>query len=777
MIGELNNDTNNTQTQIEKVIEKYDRIEAELKLRIDTLNDELNRVSTASYSSGVPDVSYNRGDEGSDFSFPIRWGITCKHMEKSGYLEPLLTFFKGLFNTFNYYIEKPQEYESDTRVKLAYDFMTNQFEKAGGIKDLIVNISYNTLVYGFAFFTPKLEKISGKKYGINGTLDGLRDFKYYDPTLLNKFIFSEEDADELQGVDIYTAPKMLGQKDDSGELYIDYLNSLLEQKEERLIHIDFDMSIGGHCSYGNIFGDPLGRPFLYSVYSVWKILESMDNSFYRNLSNIGEHSFNFRAYDTANGLQGDRRNQVYQEVRQFVNQKGGVFISEWGTLEKIECIDANEWWSFRDSMLSNLYKAKNVDIKSLGLNKGATRNLADISQTDSIIMAKELIEHFIKQINRTFMRRYFNLNFKNLILNEVCDYFKIGFEITQNNISTQNNTQQVSMSAINKSDKVNSINVSLEDVNGDVVSQSIQYANGNPISTQTAIPLSRFIKQVPDTISQFIINTSDLDKVLVQSSDELKKYIMEFIKNAISDDNLIEKALTKPSSFIRGALLNKNQRSELINNIKNLLENNAYSFFDYKAKEILKGAGGLNFEDLFGKSINEWIEEQIKYFLKNKINITTEDFTARVEKLAFDKLFDLTRGYTNDTDISQAKDLILNSINNLKGKDIESLTDKETINIFQDCSNIANDNAAKKIKGLMKVRTGVLESMCSHCQKYFGVVYKQNDNGDWYNIDHDYKELPDTDCIGSKYGNKCRCYYVPVADNVLQVIQNFIQRG
>lgn len=238
------------QDKIEQIIEHYNNELARKQILIEELNEELNTISTVSYNSGIPNPKINRGDEGEDFDFPIRWGITCKRMEKSIYLEPILSFYKGIFNTFDYSIEKPFDYDTNMNSKLTYDFFTEQFKQAGGLKNLIVNIAYNTLVYGFSFFTPKLEIRNGNKYGFKGKLDGLRGFKYYDPTLIYSFIFKEDDSDELQAIRMYTQPKQLGcgniNTDDNANdyLYEEYLNNLITNKQQQLINIDFDLAKG-----------------------------------------------------------------------------------------------------------------------------------------------------------------------------------------------------------------------------------------------------------------------------------------------------------------------------------------------------------------------------------------------------------------------------------------------------------------------------------------------------------------------------------------------------
>ena len=196
--------------------------------------------------------------------------------------------------------------------------------------------------------------------------------------------------------------------------------------EASIINIDFDLALAGYASYGSIEGDIIGKPFLYSAYSLWQILESMDNSFNRNLKNIGEHSFNFIANTELND---SKRKEAEREIRNFVNNGGGVFISKYGKIEKIESIDANEWYNFRDSMLSALFKNKGVDIKALGLNKGATKSLAELTQDNAILMASDIVSGIIDYINNSFMKRYFDLNFKSLRLSGECDYFRVSHSV------------------------------------------------------------------------------------------------------------------------------------------------------------------------------------------------------------------------------------------------------------------------------------------------------------------------------------------------------------
>ena len=53
-------------------------------------------------------------------------------------------------------------------------------------------------------------------------------------------------------------------------------------------------------------------------------------------------------------------------------------------------------------MLSALFKNKGVDIKALGLNKGATKSLAELTQDNALLMASDIVSGIINYINNSF---------------------------------------------------------------------------------------------------------------------------------------------------------------------------------------------------------------------------------------------------------------------------------------------------------------------------------------------------------------------------------------
>lgn len=672
----IENENKDLQTPVEQIIENYNNELNKKNREIELLNDKLAEISTVSYSAGTPQVKYNRGDESNDFAFPVKWAQTCKKMETSIYLEPVLQFYKTTFNTFDYQIEMPEEAEENEAVFLAYEFINKQFERAGGLKNLIVNIAYNTLVYGFAFFTPKLEIISGQKYNLKGKLDGLKGFKYYDPTQIYNFVFKETDADELQAITILTSPKVLGgTQDTKGYMLEDYYNQWAKGNFEnaKFIKIDFDLMLGGYATYGNITGDVIGRPFLYSAYPLWQVLESMDNSFNRNLSNIGEHSFNFVS-TSSEPISDTDRSEIKRELQEWVNKKGGIFLSKYGKVEKIECIDANEWWQFRDSMLSTLFKNKGLDIKALGLNRGATKDLASYAQTDSVLMANDIMENIIMSINNTFMKRYFDLNFKELRIYGDCDYFKIKHSLPEAQQKNQNGNFNVAMSGTIPEGSEwktldNGEHVVVKD--GDIISGAgiEKWKNkGKKTSEDKSTASSKVKKEKQKKITK---NYSiDYDTETIDNLNELgknwqdKRIYFKELNNSYYDLENKKWVCDSPATTEKALALASEKKEDRENRIKQEKETKAKTDFEKslerhkQAREIEKRINSEEFDKKFLKAMNEAGMFEDMTIPKGSVKSITDKFFTEDEK----KLWYNT--HKNSSDATYLSDVVYNKAKN-----------------------------------------------------------------------------------------------------------------
>lgn len=398
------------QKQENAVEKKYRKKLLAEREKVRSLTQEINSVSTSAYPSGNPDNAYNRGDESDAFSFPVKWANTCKRMEKSCYLSPILEFYRAIFKTFSYEITLDGESKDKEKI---LSFLNSQFKRAGSLKEFAVNVSHGMLVYGFYYFAPKIEVVSAKKHGLNGMFEGIYDFKYFDPASLQGFVFDENDKDIIKSISIFSQPKRTSGTSAHG----------LRKENSGILELDIESSLIGYASYGGVCGNPMGRPFLYDVYTLWKIMESMDNSFNKNLQNIGEHSFNF--VSSKSELDDTEMRAVYKDVKKFIEGRGGVFVSRHGRLEKIDGIDGKKWNDIRDGIIATIFKSKGADIKALGMTRGATRDLASFAQSDSVIIAKDIMESCLRQINKTMLKSYFKLNFSEYVNAGIFEYPEI----------------------------------------------------------------------------------------------------------------------------------------------------------------------------------------------------------------------------------------------------------------------------------------------------------------------------------------------------------------
>ena len=259
-------------------------------------------------------------------------------------------------------------------------------------------------------------------------------------------------------------------------------------------------------------------------------------------------------------------------------------------------------------------------------------------------------------------------------------------------------------------------------------------------------------------------------------SDELNDYILEFMKEAMRDPKIIELALKKPDEFIKTSLLTPAKRKELLEELKGILERNVGDLFDIKATEIINGSGktSKDFQAIFGMAKNEWLNKMTQeYIRKNAINVGRA-LIAKTELKATEALRNFTAGYTKDKNLSEAVNNVFERVFQFQGKGIDTASQNEAVSVFQEVSNQANNDAVKRNKDLAFIRCGYLENMCKECQKYYNVLYLPNGVGGYYNSEGiEYKELPDSDCLGGK--ENCKCYYATIDTKVLDIINNMLE--
>lgn len=741
--------------RIDTIQSNYERLREEDLEVIRKLSNELESISTSNYAGGIPNSSYNRGDEGGAFSFPLKWAFTCKRMASSTYLSPVLDFYKAVFDSLEYTISFTagtqtcgSDIADNKESEYIKKFVERQFKKAGGLKEFCSNVAVNVLTYGFYFFTPKLEVVDGSYYGIKGRLDGLYDFKFYDPTGLYNFTFDEKDTDKLSAISILTAPKKvgtveIGNKSQLGFTETDILYSLITNEKSipvNVVNIDVKSSIMGYATYGDITGNPIGKPFLYNVYSLWKIIDSMDISFNKNLENIGEHSFNFISSKT-DGLDDSEIKEVEKDVRKYIKGKGGVFISKYGKIEKIEGIDGKKWNEIRDGIIATIWKSKGVDVKALGLTRGATKDLATMLQSDSVMVACSLMKDILRQINKTFLKNYFELNFKKQINTGIVDYPEIIItlpESTQN----ENSPQPQNLSAI----EINTVKQS---------------------NNKTTFNI---LKSEPEGIEkEIIIDSKHLDDFLSSKIDELASELGIILKPKMKE--AIKKIVENPRKpfnvwgMFDKAQFEKDIKEALIRIVKDsAIEEALYIASAFKL-------GNTTFEEQMKTDVYTFASNTAdKYIKSNAFKDILSASMLDVEALVKDYAVKQNSSFVL-TDKSQTNQIIKNlhhRVDNLKGRDFYDLAKNTALKTFTNVSDFENREAVNKVDNYAVLRSGILEGQCEYCSSRMGDIYRDNGNGDLVNDRGEVLTLPDPKCRGTLGGNTCRCFSILVPSLVLE---------
>lgn len=764
----------------------------DLQNKVDEQSSELQQISSTNYAGGVADNVYNRADQSSAFAFPVQWAVTAKHLEASPYTSPVLKYFKSMFHSLPIEIEVKGKANAQKEIDLVQTFLTDQFEKAGGLSDILVELSYRTLVYGFNYWAGKFERVNGRdKYGTTRPLEGLRGIKYFDPTGLYNFTFEKSDSDVINSLHILSQPKQTAESNYKAD--DDFLTSNLKTDTTivNMIRLDIKSNCMGYMSYNNKGGNPLGSPFLYDVYSLWRVAELMDQSFAKNLLNVGEHSFNMIYTTALEAITSAQVMQVRKDLDAFKRNGGGFFNSQYAKLEKIQGIDGQKWASIKELLSALIFKAKGVDIKALGLTEGATRNLAEISQGEGYLEARSIFTSFIRQFNETFLTHFVNLNFKDLILSGKIDMPQIKLKASSNDEAitqgvqkeatprTENITEQVDASAIRTTEKKvvsNKMQIVTDYSN---ITQENTWDKDGETTGRTTIIKNRFIRNEPDARTYTVIDTKELGDVLLGSSASLKEPLTEFVKDKLSHTELVQKALKDPKSITRLASLSKPEQKQITDIVVDNMRLYVFDFYMIKAREIERGVllqvlqdgTSRTFEDVFKKSKETWANIEAERYIKEYSAQNANNVMGKIERVLLDTLSSQTQNFDKKVDnITDRTQLAMNTINGIQGMDIEKFTDNEVYNEFNKVSNISNLAVTTRDSNFGVVRTGVLDNrQCDHCKQYVGVLYL-NDGGIWYNEEgFDYLNTPDSNCFGG--ASLCRCYYVAIPVRTIQAIE------
>lgn len=710
--------------QISSKTKEYLESEIQKNKDIQAYYNNIKDISGKNIAGGIPNESYNSSDITGAFSFPSQFAITCKLMDNSSVCSNILDHYSSTISAFKWDLTyKDKELLNDSAHQEVLELLKNQFESMGGIQYFISLAIREFMKFGLVLFTPVLEfkyiTFQNKKMYIPNIID----LKTLDPQGIQGFFSSENNNNKVVAVRYISMPKAL---------YDPETEQVLSGQSSSSI-IDFNKSLSCLCSL-NGREDPLGVPFLKDVWGQWRVLSNIDTSVNSNMISVGEHSYQFvpnqSFFDNINEIA-----SVNNAINTFISNGGGVFVSPYGTLEKIGSIDLSKIFEYQEKASAEISRRKGMNIQNLGQSVGASANIAETAQADSITRGMYIANQFAYQFSVNFIKQYIDNTFKiHFLANRLRETPVLTFE---------------------------AFDIKDELVTG-IKEESLSIIDINKVATtiQTDDHKKTWIKGNLNNNESVVINTNELDQVLKDSQEKFEQFYLKEMKMYLNDTDRINRAIKDPNSVVNTRTLDRKQEEQFNSELNAILFGVVYSYFLEESKRYERAllVQGKTFEQTFNMNKEAFSSRETQKLLKKK---EIKDF-KRTQLASFINELDNTisnevrrlGGLISENE-TQAFIQMQEDLSNIKGREFKALAPLSTMILFDFVNKKMIDSTKKD--GMTLIRSGILEKQCEHCSKYMGAEYVYN--GFEYSGALEYRNLPDSGCYG---GDRCRCFYVKI---------------
>lgn len=775
--------------------------------------------------AGIVNLGYYSDEQNSDFSFPINFARTADKMSRDLILGSCLQNRLSLLAmsewTFGY---ETKELENDPRHAFVLKKLNESMKLAGGMKRFIRRNVLPSLKYGISIFAPVLKPASEAFNGEVRDLAMFEDFIWYHPAFIFRIFQNSENLNKVGLVQYWASEKAAVEHEiinepknvsilsaDLTKTEKDILNGKHETKKQVvrtlkngsklvLLDIDFEMTAGGVISFNTEGSNPIGRPFLYETYTLWKLLSAIMESTTKAAKAPGFHSYFATPLNTADpkvnrGTMGELQENVskFMQPDEGAHTGGGVFFSNTHKFEKFTSTDLQYIPQMFDALFSAISRMKDSGVDSLGVGgSGANRSLSAallLSQKPTLEMDAEQLCY---SVSSTFLSYWTELNFYDwinagLLREKPVLKWDIGAaEEVMPGVDKEENTD---MSVVHASSKSPLQNKEIENVGvwgkiknaaltafGARVPKDIEDNPDKPISNKNnagqsltyfgedGLPVKKtFIKRAPKKgVEVAVLDIAQIEQTYQTALDSSKAKLSAFFKAELPD--LIEKSLKAPSPA--------KKMQELVDGlepkIKRILEEsqamNAPLFAMLSQNEF--EASLFTMGETLKKSV---VDEAVKSFAGRKEFKTKLDLYTMVVKNQFGT--DLSNYLTKNLSFSPEEIMkrTLTDLGTGKAFSYDKIMKEVVLNEGAELSKDVADALTKDGYKLAVVRTAIMDAnTCEHCKELDGVVY-YFDGVNWINAQGiPYYELPDGECAGMKYGSgTCGCKYMSVDPRIV----------
>lgn len=772
-------------------ISKIAKSDAHLKAAEIQSEEATKKGDAIRNTAGFVDLAWIRAERNEAFLFPRNFAVTVEHMVGDSSVEKVLKARYSKLLMMNWQFSyKDKELLESPQHRFVLEYFKEQIQNYGGMKRFIKKNILPAVKYGISVFAPTVsietKYFIDEENKINEKLDLARieDIFWYHPATMYRIYMDKGHLNRVGSLTYWLNDKATVDFEyakESGEAtkkYTDEIsyyekskikkNEVVTRKIDNggaitLTHIDVAVRGGGVISYQTEGSNPIGKPYIYSLYAPYLLSYYTYESAIKLMSSTGMHSLIATPLDPNSIIDGEgalaQLNKAYQEAQA---SGGGLISSNTHKIETLSMNELREVPNILSGLFGEMMRTHGDSVEALGIDGAGTRNVADAFMKNMEPDLLEEAEDLAHDVSSTFLKYMTDMNFGHWIksgylkqypvlevqmgdLEEVVDNAHTTEEVKKDEITIENDTTEKEVLASSV-----------------IVSQNQEdNMTSSTFNSQGMLVKKKFVKRLPNSkIEEMIIDIEDLERTFVKAEkefvDALNRMIQErfipILQKSKGDPRAINKALEREIKYIKDELLR-------------VTEYTANDILRSNMDEFMRGAKYTDFE----QNITKIYEKTLKKYSKNvkeKIDIASWDF---VNKFSADVTSFLKRQGNSSLEQTIDRAIVAFSANDQYNY-LEFAKDM----VFSENDTLALIMAEEinKKTPIAIIRTAILEGSCGHCVDYDGTVYYMDEEGDYYNTEEiPYRDLPDSECLGMVHGRgTCRCKWITAPKRLVHQI-------
>lgn len=761
--------TNGEQKTSQQQINEY------YQARINILEKQNNalrkKALDTSVAGGIINTYLTRGVYRKDFATPLMQSLIAEEMANEGYFALALKQFVSLCRDVEVEISyKSKELNEDLRHKAVLDFVKEQINNIGGYDNLFEKVIIPALRWGVGIGLPSFQRIGNKI--------GFKSLKTINMQNIQQFIFDEEDTSKLASIKYITFPKMVNTGLEE-LIKRDGKDADVDMTEVSYITINIKDNCIAYHSHNAIDGDPFGTPYLYFLYSNYKTYKKLTECMYNALHSFGNYPLGVNRTSRESGVDNLAwENVVSNKLQELMDNGGGVYVEGESQLYNLTPPDTSNMTQSMKEIFDIAMRTASLGQITAGVDGGGSRNLMKSMDlmTDSFVQAT--VKSACLDISETMIHNLCWFNYrKDYKLGKLKEYPYLCVKDNATVIADAQDRADKKQKAELESQKSNGVSVSQnknsktfvmpkkvisKKKKAEVVKQGILT---DIIEQEGYKTTFRIVRQEPNDLEKSLkIDAESLDKMLGTLTDELSELMNSALKPKMKD--ALERLAKNPKANLNvWGIFDKKSFSD---NVHAEIEHIVRQFALENAKYIDASfeLGNTNFMEQLGMDMSEYADSIAKKYMKSEaIKTIQNNFIQEATNYVRDYATKVASGFSLNSKEARLEGLrrALQDVDGLEGIAFEKLAEQTVATTFTNLTEFENKEAVKKAKNknYVMLRSGILEGQCEHCRERMGEVYYPTEDGENYiNDKGEYLLLPDVECKGMRYGNKCRCFAV-----------------